>query len=100
VKTYSFSISWSRVFPYGNGQVNKLALAHHDDVIDTCIEYGVEPAVSLYHCDMPLFLQNEYGGWLGSQIVDDFVEYARVVYAYYGNKVPHWFTVNEPIVFW
>lgn len=99
VKVYSFSISWSRVFPFGNGQVNEQALAHYDDVINTCIQYGVQPAVTLYHWDMPLNLQNTYGGWLGDQVVNDFVEYARVVFARYGNKVPYWFTVNEPIVF-
>ena len=48
---------------------------------------------------MPLALQNKYGGWLGGQIVDDFVNYAKVVFGRYGNKVPRWFTVNEPIVF-
>jgi beta-glucosidase/6-phospho-beta-glucosidase/beta-galactosidase len=31
--------------------------------------------------------------------VDDFVAYAKVVFGRYGNKVSHWFTVNEPIVF-
>jgi beta-glucosidase len=100
VKTYSFSISWSRVFPFGNGPVNELALAHYDDVINTCIEFGVEPAVTLYHWDLPLNLQNTYGGWLGPQVVDDFVAYAKVVFGRYGNKVPRWFSVNEPIVFW
>jgi beta-glucosidase/6-phospho-beta-glucosidase/beta-galactosidase len=69
-------------------------------VINTCIEYGIEPAVTLYHWDLPLNLQNLYGGWLSSQIVDDFVNYARVIFSYYGNKVPRWFTVNEPVVFW
>lgn len=87
------------MFPFGTGQVNELALAHYDDVINTCIEYGVEPSVTLYHWDLPLTLQNLYGGWLGSQVVDDFVEYARVVFTRYGNNVPRWFTVNEPIVF-
>jgi beta-glucosidase/6-phospho-beta-glucosidase/beta-galactosidase len=24
----------------------------------------------------------------------------KVVFGRYGNKVPRWFTVNEPIVFW
>ena len=88
VNTYSFSISWSRVFPFGNGQVNQLALDHYDDVINTCIEYGVEPSVTLYHWDLPLYLQNSYGGWPSSQIVDDFVNYAKVIFSYYGNKVP------------
>ena len=46
-----------------------------------------------------MFLQNLYGGWLSEEIVDDFVAYAKVVFQRYGNKVQHWFTVNEPIVF-
>lgn len=100
VKTYSFSISWSRVFPFGNGQVNQLALDHYDDFINTCIEYGIEPSVTLYNWDLLLNLQNSYGGWLNSQVVDDFVNYAKVISSHYGNKVPRWFTVNEPISFW
>lgn len=100
VKTYSISISWSRIFPFGNGPVNEQGLAHYDDLIDTCIAYGVEPTVTLYHWDLPLHLQNTYGGWLSDKVVDDFVEYARVVFTRYGNKVSRWFTVNEPLVFW
>jgi beta-glucosidase/6-phospho-beta-glucosidase/beta-galactosidase len=99
VPYYSFSISWSRVLPFGKGPVNELALAHYDDVIDTCLQYGVKPLVTLYHWDLPLFLQNSYGGWLSEEIVDDFVAYAKLVFERYGNKVSHWFTVNEPIVF-
>jgi beta-glucosidase len=99
VPYYSFSISWSRVFPFGKGAVNEVALKHYEDVIDTCLQYGVKPAVTLYHWDLPLFLQNEYGGWLSEEIVGDFVAYAKVVFGRYGNKVSHWFTVNEPIVF-
>lgn len=99
MKTYSFSISWSRIFPYGRGAINELALAHYEDVIDTCIKYGIEPAVTLYHWDLPLYLQNLYGGWLSEEIVDDYVAYAKVIFERYGNKVPHWFTINEPLVF-
>ena len=100
VNTYSFSISWPRIFPFGSGQVNELALAHYEDVIDTCIEYGIEPTVTLYHWDLPLVLQNSYGGWLSPQIVDDFANYAQVVFSRYGNKVSRWFTINEPIEAW
>jgi beta-glucosidase len=60
VKAYSFSISWSRVMPFGRGPVNEQALAHYEDVIDTCIQYGVEPIVTLYHVS-----ENEPRGMLG-----------------------------------
>ena len=99
VKQYSFSISWSRVMPFGKGPVNEQALAHYDDVIQTCLDYGVEPIVTLFHWDLPLYLQIEYGGWLSEEIVGDFVEYARVVFSRYGSKVSKFFTVNEPIVY-
>lgn len=86
--------------PFGRGPVNEQALAHYDDVINTCLQYGVEPVVTLFHWDLPLFLQNEYGGWLSENIVADFVAYARVVFSRYGSKVNRWFTMNEPIAFW
>ena len=48
VKVYSFSLSWSRILPFGRGPVNELAIAHYNDVINTCIEYNVIPMVTLY----------------------------------------------------
>ena len=54
--------------------------------------------VTLYHWDLPLFLQNTYGGWLSEEIVPDYVAYARLAFTRWHSKVQHWFTVNEPIV--
>lgn len=99
VQAYSFSIAWSRIFPFGRGQVNEEGLAHYDDVINTCLEYGVQPMVTLYHWDLPLYLQNLYGGWLSEDIVEDFAAYAQVVFERYHDRVSHFFTFNEPIVF-
>ncbi|KAF2119941.1 glycoside hydrolase superfamily [Lophiotrema nucula] len=99
IKAYSFSLSWSRILPFGSGQVNEEALRHYDDVIDTCLQYNIIPQVTLYHWDLPLYLQNSYGGWLGSEIVDDFTAYAEIVFNRWASKVHHWFTINEPIVF-
>ena len=95
VKTYSFSLSWSRILPFGSGPVNQVAIDHYNDVINTCLQYNVTPRVTLYHWDLPLFLQNSYGGWLSERIVDDFTEYARIAYGAFGDRVKDWFTVNE-----
>lgn len=92
---YSFSLSWSRIFPFGTGPVNEEAIAHYNDLIDTCLQYNVTPMVTLYHWDTPLYIQNKYGGWLSENIVNDFVEYSRVAFGRFGDRVKHWFTVNE-----
>jgi beta-glucosidase/6-phospho-beta-glucosidase/beta-galactosidase len=99
VPYYSFSISWSRVFPFGRGPKNEQALRHYDDVIETCRKYNVTPVVTLYHFDHPLFLQNKYGGWLSEEIVGDFLVYAEVIFERYRNKVAHWYTINEPNIY-
>ncbi|KAF2724396.1 glycoside hydrolase family 1 protein [Polychaeton citri CBS 116435] len=99
VKAYSFSLSWSRILPFGRGDVNQAAIDHYNDVINTCLEYNITPTVTLYHWDTPLYLQNLYGGWLSEDIVNDFVEFARISYEAFGDRVKWWFTVNEPIVF-
>ncbi|CAD6441255.1 bb7ff2ce-734c-442b-aa67-1f41e43e1353 [Sclerotinia trifoliorum] len=99
VPYYSFSISWSRVLPFGKGPVNELALQHYEDLIDTCIEFGIQPVVTLFHWDLPLFLQNSYGGWLSPDVIDDYVAYAKIIFSRFGNKVSRWFTMNEPLTF-
>ncbi|KAF2466398.1 glycoside hydrolase [Lindgomyces ingoldianus] len=99
LKTYSFSLSWSRILPFGSGSINEQALLHYDDVIDTCLQYGIIPQVTLFHWDLPLFLQNTYNGWLSDKIISDFTDYARIVFNRWHSKVHYWFTVNEPIVF-
>lgn len=33
---------------------------------------------------------------MSEEIVEDFSKYAEIVFARFGNRVPHWFTVNEP----
>lgn len=99
INTYSFSISWSRIFPFGAGPINQAGIDHYNDVINTCIEYNITPVATLYHWDTPLFLQDKYGGWLSEDIVADFVEYARTCYEAFGDRVSNWYTLNEPIVF-
>lgn len=99
INTYSFSISWSRIYPFGSGPINQAGIDHYNDVINTCIEYNITPVATLYHWDTPLLLQEKYGGWLSEDIVADFTAYAKTSYEAFGDRVKTWFTVNEPIVF-
>lgn len=98
INTYSFSISWSRIYPFGSGPVNQAGIDHYNDLIDTCLQYNVTPVATLFHWDTPLFLQEKYGGWLSEDIVADFVAFANTSFVAFGDRVKMWFTVNEPIV--
>lgn len=97
-KAYRFSISWSRIFPEGEGKVNAAGIQFYSDLIDTLIEHDIEPWVTLYHWDLPLALETRYQGWLNKQLIPIFTEYANVCFELFGNRVKHWITFNEPWV--
>ncbi|KAK4486158.1 hypothetical protein RD792_008826 [Penstemon davidsonii] len=60
------------------------------------MDAGVEPFVTMFHFDTPQALEDAYGGFLSSQIVVDFEEYAELLFREFGDRVKYWITVNEP----
>ena len=48
LKSYRFSVSWSRILPEGVGQVNEAGLKFYSDLVDELKNAGIEPlALSL-----------------------------------------------------
>jgi beta-glucosidase/6-phospho-beta-glucosidase/beta-galactosidase len=43
--------------------------------------------VTLYHWDLPQPLQDEFGGWIGDEIVEVFGNYANISYYLFGDRV-------------
>lgn len=99
LKTYRFSIAWTRIFPDGNGEVNEAGIAFYDRLINELINNDITPMITVYHWDLPQALQDEYGGWESRQIVDDFVNYAKTLFERFGDRVKHWIILNEQNVF-
>lgn len=95
IRAYRFSVSWARVIPDGDGEINEAGLAFYDRLIDELIANGLEPLVTLYHWDLPSALQRK-GGWLNRDIVETFGRYAAVLAERFRGRVHTYMTVNEP----
>lgn len=91
---YRFSISWPRIFPNGTGKVNEAGMDFYSRLVDAQLEAGIEPFVTLYHWDLPQALQDK-GGWQSRDTARAFADYAAAVAVRLGDRVKHFFTLNE-----
>jgi len=92
---YRFSIAWPRIFPEGTGSPNRKGLDFYQRLLDELSNAGIEPFVTLYHWDLPQALQDRYGGWRSVDTANAFAEYAGYVAEHLGDRVRHFFTINE-----
>ena len=92
---YRFSVAWPRIFPEGTGQPNPKGLDFYNRLVDELLAAGIEPFVTLYHWDLPQALHDEYGGWQSKETAQAFAEYAGYVAGHLGDRVKHYFTINE-----
>ncbi|WP_087485796.1 glycoside hydrolase family 1 protein [Brachybacterium massiliense] len=92
---YRFSIEWARVEPRP-GQYSRAVLAHYRRMIDTALDLGLTPMVTLHHFTHPLWF-DDLGAWLSEGAVDRFVDYVRQVCTIL-DGIEWVCTLNEPNV--
>lgn len=97
-KQFRFSIAWTRILPQGTGPVNPHGIDFYNRVIDTCLENGLEPWITLYHWDLPQILEDQRG-WTNRQVLDWFANLVHVCVDHFGDRVKHWIVMNEPMSF-
>ncbi|MBX9244253.1 beta-glucosidase [Actinotalea ferrariae] len=91
---YRFSTAWPRIVPEP-GRIEQRGLDFYSRLVDGLLERGITPWLTLYHWDLPQWLEDR-GGWTSRDVVDHFTEYALAVHGALGDRVRHWTTLNEP----
>jgi len=92
VNTYRMSVSWSRVFPTGTGEVNPKGMDYYNRVVDELLKNGITPYITLFHWDTPAGLE---GGWQNRDTTKAFADYAGYVAKHLGDRVHNFMTTNE-----
>ncbi|KAE9546880.1 hypothetical protein FO519_009908, partial [Halicephalobus sp. NKZ332] len=96
VKSYRFSISWTRIFTDGTPATkNDKGIAYYDNLINALIDADIEPLVTMYHWDLPQWLMDN-GGWFSRDTVTAFGDYCEFLFDHYGDRVKKWIPINEP----
>ena len=98
IPNFRFSISWPRIMPTGIHPVNQAGIDYYNKIIDSLLEQGIEPWVTLYHWDLPHALEVK-GGWTNRESVAWFSDYVEVCAKHFGDRVKNWMVINEPSVF-
>ena len=114
VKYYSLSLAWTRILPFAleGTPVNQQAIDHYSDLLDYVLEKGMIPTVTMFHFDTPLqffgsnlstaadkpLIGTVNGGYQNETFQDAFVNYGKVVLTHFADRVPIWFTFNEPFL--
>ncbi|MDR0849185.1 MAG: family 1 glycosylhydrolase [Propionibacteriaceae bacterium] len=93
---YRFGVEWARVEPLP-GEFSRAELAHYRRMIDTALELGLTPVITLHHFTSPRWFIEE-GGWTGDTAIDRFASYVERVCDILGGV--EWVcTINEPNIF-
>lgn len=97
INAYRFSISWSRICTQKCVCSNLKGIKFYQNLVKKLKENNIEPFVTLYHWDLPQWL-DDIGGWSNPKSIEYFKCYAETMY----NALPdvkYWITFNEPAVF-
>ncbi|XP_041939276.1 lactase-phlorizin hydrolase-like [Alosa sapidissima] len=96
VKSYRFSLSWSRIFPDGQRpSMNQKGVDYYNKLINGLLAQNITPMVTLYHWDLPQALQDT-GGWDNANMTDIFNDFCDFCFSTFGDRVKFWITFNQP----
>ena len=96
-KNYRLSISWTRIMPYKWNEINQDGIQFYHNLFDELKLYNITPYVTIYHWELPNYIQEEIGGWSDPRIVEYYTNYSKLLFNEYNSKINYWITINEPL---
>lgn len=95
-KCFRTSFNWSRIFPTGiEEEPNEAGLEYYDRLIDSMLDKGIEPVMTISHYEMPTYLCQKNNGWGSRETIDCFLKLCKVLFERYQNKVKYWIVINQ-----
>lgn len=102
LKDYRLSFAWSRFFhDIDSPSPNPEGILFYKKILKQLKLRKIEPCVTLFHWDMPLFLQEnkDIKGFETMNITKYFLHYADTVFTHFHKEVKCWITINEPFTY-
>lgn len=94
VNSYRFSIEWSHVEPQP-GVFDETVLARYEEILAACRTRNIEPMITLYHFNEPLWFTQQ-GGFEKPENIKYFLAYCEMIFKRFSQQVKYWCTINEP----
>lgn len=94
LNSYRFSVEWARIEPE-RGYVSHAEIDHYRRMVDTAIEFGLNPVVTLMHFTVPRWFERD-GFWRAPDAADLFARYTEIALPIVSEGVDYVCTINEP----
>jgi beta-glucosidase len=94
LNSYRFSVEWARIEPE-RGFPSRASIDHYRRMVDTCLEFGLNPVVTLMHFTVPRWFERD-GFWRAPDAADLFARYTELALPIVSDGVDYVCTINEP----
>ncbi|MDR1643858.1 MAG: glycoside hydrolase family 1 protein, partial [Clostridiales bacterium] len=96
LKTYRFSMAWTRIFPNGDeDSPNEEGLAFYDRMLSALEKEGIVPICTLYAYDMPAKLSEKCKGFCDREIVKHYCRFVETVATRFKGRIKYYIPFNE-----
>lgn len=98
LQAYRFSTAWTRILPHDSSHINTKGVDFYSRLVDELLAAGIRPFLTIYHWDLPQYLEDK-GGWTNRDIIPRFSEFAAIIAKKLGDRVKDFIVFNEPMIF-